>query len=33
MRELARHAGWRPERVWTDPDALFSVHLLANETA
>jgi L-histidine N-alpha-methyltransferase len=28
LRALARSAGWRPERVWTDRDDLFSVHLL-----
>lgn len=27
--DLAGEAGWRPRRVWTDPDALFSVHELA----
>ncbi|MGC8476853.1 MAG: L-histidine N(alpha)-methyltransferase [Acetobacteraceae bacterium] len=26
---LARAGGWTPERVWTDPGRLFSVHLLA----
>jgi uncharacterized SAM-dependent methyltransferase len=26
--DLARAAGWRPQRTWTDRDALFSVHLL-----
>jgi dimethylhistidine N-methyltransferase len=25
---LATKAGWRPERGWTDPDGLFSLHLL-----
>lgn len=25
---LARRAGYRPVRVWTDPEALFSVHFL-----
>jgi L-histidine N-alpha-methyltransferase len=28
FRALAQSAGWRPERVWTDRDNLFSVHLL-----
>jgi dimethylhistidine N-methyltransferase len=28
FHNLARHAGWRPEEVWTDRDALFSVHEL-----
>lgn len=28
FQSLARLAGWRPSRVWTDPDALFSVHEL-----
>ncbi len=26
--DLAGRAGWRAEAVWTDPNALFSVHLL-----
>ena len=26
---LARAGGWTPERVWTDPGQVFSVHLLA----
>jgi L-histidine Nalpha-methyltransferase len=25
---IAEAAGWRPERIWTDPDRLFSLHLL-----
>lgn len=29
FRHLAASAGWRPERVWTDPDEMFSVHLLS----
>ncbi|HEX7969625.1 MAG TPA: L-histidine N(alpha)-methyltransferase, partial [Stellaceae bacterium] len=29
FRRLAARAGFRPERHWTDVDALFSVHLLA----
>ncbi len=29
FQDLARAAGWRPRRVWTDRDALFSVHELA----
>jgi uncharacterized SAM-dependent methyltransferase len=28
FRELARAADWRPRRVWTDDDNLFSVHEL-----
>lgn len=28
FRILARRAGYRPLRVWTDPESLFSVHLL-----
>jgi uncharacterized SAM-dependent methyltransferase len=28
FHHLARHAGWQPEEVWTDRDALFSVHEL-----
>lgn len=28
LRELAGQAGWRPARMWTDPQALFSVWLL-----
>jgi L-histidine Nalpha-methyltransferase len=28
FRELARAANWRPRRVWTDDDNLFSVHEL-----
>jgi dimethylhistidine N-methyltransferase len=28
VQVLARAAGWQPERVWTDRDALFSVHEL-----
>lgn len=26
--DLARGAGWQGERMWTDPDGLFSIHLL-----
>ena len=26
--ELAARAGWSPERVWTDAEALFSVHFM-----
>lgn len=26
FQALAREAGWRPEKVWTDPERLFSVH-------
>jgi dimethylhistidine N-methyltransferase len=29
FRELAVTAGWEPLEVWTDPEQLFSVHLLA----
>jgi dimethylhistidine N-methyltransferase len=28
FQSLARDAGWQPEEVWTDKDALFSVHEL-----
>jgi L-histidine Nalpha-methyltransferase len=28
FRSLAFEAGWRPVQLWTDPDALFSMHLL-----
>jgi dimethylhistidine N-methyltransferase len=28
FQTLARSAGWQPRRVWTDRDALFSVHEL-----
>jgi dimethylhistidine N-methyltransferase len=28
FQALARHARFEPQRVWTDPDGLFSVHLL-----
>lgn len=28
FRALAATAGWRGEKAWTDPDGLFSVHLL-----
>ena len=30
---LAAHAGWSSVQVWTDPEALFSVHLLEIATA
>jgi uncharacterized SAM-dependent methyltransferase len=33
LQELARAAGWHPRRVWTDRDALFSVHELAGTRA
>jgi len=26
---LVRRAGWHPQQVWTDPERLFSVHVLA----
>lgn len=28
LRALAVRSGWTPERVWLDPDGLFSLHLL-----
>ena len=28
FRDLASLSGWAPVRCWTDPDGLFSVHLL-----
>lgn len=28
FQRLARRAGWRPAKVWTDPENLFSVHEL-----
>jgi dimethylhistidine N-methyltransferase len=28
FRDLARSANWRPQRVWTDDERLFSVHAL-----
>ncbi len=28
FRELAERAGWTWLKVWTDPEALFSVHAL-----
>ncbi|MBS3650431.1 L-histidine N(alpha)-methyltransferase [Pseudaminobacter sp. 19-2017] len=31
FQALAREAGWRPIRVWTDSDGWFSIHVLANE--
>ncbi len=30
FQALAASAGWRPERIWTDPHRLFSLHLLRN---
>lgn len=30
FQSLARRAGWQPQRVWSDPDELFSVHWLTN---
>ena len=30
FQALASDAGWQPERVWTDKDALFSIHALHN---
>ncbi|MEP4193721.1 MAG: L-histidine N(alpha)-methyltransferase, partial [Sneathiella sp.] len=29
FQELARRAGFSPQKVWTDEQALFSVHYLA----
>ena len=31
FRDLARSTGWQPRETWTDPDDLFSIHILANE--
>lgn len=31
FRALAEAAGWQPERIWLDPDGLFSLHLLRTE--
>ena len=31
FRQLARRAGWLPRQVWTDPEDLFSIHLLEIE--
>ncbi len=28
FQDLARSAGWTPAKAWTDPDQLFSLHLL-----
>ena len=28
FQDLARSTDWRPQRVWTDKDNLFSVHEL-----
>ncbi|MGB6922447.1 MAG: L-histidine N(alpha)-methyltransferase, partial [Methyloceanibacter sp.] len=28
FQHLARSAGWTPAKAWTDPDQLFSLHLL-----
>lgn len=28
FQDMARAAGWQPERVWTDPNGWFSLHLL-----
>ena len=33
FQDLARRAGWTPNRVWTDRDALFSVHELTSDVA
>ena len=32
FQALAAAAGWRPARSWTDPEGLFSLHLLAAES-
>src|SRR5262249_37366195 len=32
FRDLARAADWTPERMWLDPNGLFSVHALAAAT-
>lgn len=32
LRALAAEAGWTGLRVWTDPDGLFSIHLLGEST-
>ncbi len=29
FQDVARKAGFRPDQVWTDPEALFSIHYLA----
>jgi uncharacterized SAM-dependent methyltransferase len=31
FQDLARAAGWRPRRVWTDSSNLFSVHELVTD--
>lgn len=31
FQDLAQRAGYRPVRVWTDPEELFSIHLLKPE--
>jgi dimethylhistidine N-methyltransferase len=31
FRQLADNAGWSPRAVWTDPNELFSIHLLKAE--
>ena len=28
---LGKRAGWRPLKVWTDAEQLFSVHMLASD--
>jgi dimethylhistidine N-methyltransferase len=33
FQDLARTAGWQPRRVWTDRDAMFSVHELVSDPA
>lgn len=30
FQSLARRAGWQPQRTWSDPDGLFSLHWLTN---
>ena len=32
LRALAAEAGWTRLRVWTDPDGMFSIHLLGEST-
>lgn len=30
FRDLAAQSGWKPERVWLDPEGAFALHLLRN---
>jgi len=32
LRALAAESGWTVLRVWTDPAAMFSIHLLGEST-